>query len=119
MPLGVTNPQDRLPSTILKMTSITISPYGIYIVVGGPDGRWIGPLARLFKALVLSRVVSQNLVVFLAKRSKEVTPVVDKRYRLSEVPETIGYLEAGHTRGKVVITLDQSHGVRRPMGVET
>jgi NADPH:quinone reductase-like Zn-dependent oxidoreductase len=35
----------------------------------------------------------------------KVTPVIDKRYRLSEVPEAIRYLEAGHARGKVVITV--------------
>jgi NADPH:quinone reductase-like Zn-dependent oxidoreductase len=95
-----------------------LNPKGIYIVVGGPDGRWIGPMSRLFKALVLSRLVSQNLVAFIAKPSKEdltimgelmeagkVTPVIDRRYRLSEVPEAIRYLEEGHARGKVVITL--------------
>ena len=36
----------------------------------------------------------------------KVTPVIDKRYRLSEVPEAIRYLEEGHARGKVVITLE-------------
>ncbi|MGA2475484.1 MAG: NAD(P)-dependent alcohol dehydrogenase [Terriglobia bacterium] len=95
-----------------------LNPKGIYIVVGGPGGRWLGPLARMIKTLVLSRFVSQNLVMFLARSSKEdltimhelmetgkVTPVIDKRYRLSEVPEAIRYLEEGHARGKVVITL--------------
>jgi NADPH:quinone reductase-like Zn-dependent oxidoreductase len=38
--------------------------------------------------------------------SGKVTPVVDKRYSLSEVPEAIRYLEQGHARGKVVITLE-------------
>ena len=79
----------------------------------------IGLLARPIKALVLSRLVSQKFVPFLARRSKEdltvmhelmeagkVTPVIDKRYRLSEVPEAIRYLEAGHARGKVVITVE-------------
>jgi D-arabinose 1-dehydrogenase-like Zn-dependent alcohol dehydrogenase len=79
----------------------------------------IGPLARAIATFVLSRFVSQKLVIFfLAKASKEdlimmhklmntgkVTPVIDKRYKLSEVPEAIEYLEAGHARGKVVITL--------------
>jgi len=36
----------------------------------------------------------------------KVTPVIDKRYRLSEVPEAIRYLEEGHARGKEVITLE-------------
>jgi NADPH:quinone reductase-like Zn-dependent oxidoreductase len=92
---------------------------GIYVAAGGPDGRWIGPLGRSIKALVLSRFVSQTLVMFLARRSKEdltmmhelmeagkVTPVIDRCYTLSEVPEAIRYLGEGHARGKVVITLE-------------
>jgi NADPH:quinone reductase-like Zn-dependent oxidoreductase len=96
-----------------------LNPRGIYIVIGGPDGRWLGPLTRLFKTLVLPWFVSQNLVPFIAKASKKdlaimhelmeagkVTPVIDKRYGLSEVPEAIRYLEEGHARGKVVITME-------------
>jgi NADPH:quinone reductase-like Zn-dependent oxidoreductase len=63
----------------------------------------------------------------MAKRSKEdlailrdlmeagkVTPVVDRRYRLSEVPEAIRYLEEGHARGKVVITVEPDEAVGQP-----
>ncbi|MCX5990722.1 MAG: zinc-binding dehydrogenase [Chloroflexi bacterium] len=35
----------------------------------------------------------------------KVKPVIDRRYPLSEVAEAIRYLEAGHARGKVVITV--------------
>ena len=35
----------------------------------------------------------------------EITPVVDRTYSLSETPEAIRYLDEGHTRGKVVITV--------------
>ena len=75
-------------------------------------------MTRALISPVLSRFVSQNFVVFIAKLNKEdltimgdlmaagkVTPVIDRRYRLSEVPEAIRYLEEGHARGKVVITL--------------
>jgi NADPH:quinone reductase-like Zn-dependent oxidoreductase len=94
---------------------------GIYIPVGGPSGPWmIGSLARWITAFVWSRFVSQKLVVtFLARlnqkdlavvyelmKAGKVTPVIDKRYTLSEVPEAIRYLEEGHARGKVVITLE-------------
>jgi NADPH:quinone reductase-like Zn-dependent oxidoreductase len=92
---------------------------GVYVMVGGKNGRWIAPLPRLVRALVLSRFVSQSLVMCFAKGSKEdltllrdlmeagkVTPVIDRRYRLSEVPQAIRYLEEGHARGKVVITLE-------------
>jgi NADPH:quinone reductase-like Zn-dependent oxidoreductase len=39
----------------------------------------------------------------------KVTPVIDRRYSLSEVPEAVRYLEAGHARGKVVIALEQNN----------
>jgi NADPH:quinone reductase-like Zn-dependent oxidoreductase len=70
-------------------------------------------------ALVLSRLVSQKLVMVLARPNKrdltimhellkagKVTPVIDKRYSLGEVPEAIRYLEEKHARGKVVVTLE-------------
>ncbi len=95
-----------------------LNPNGICVIAGGPSKVWI-VLTRALKALVLSRFVSQNFVMFIARRSKEdltilrelmatgkVTPVIDKRYRLSEVPEAIRYLEEGHARGKVVIMLE-------------
>ena len=96
-----------------------LSPKGIHVAVGGPSGRWmIGFLARLITGLVLSRLVSHKLAMVLTRWSKKdltimrelmeagkVTPVIDKRYSLSEVPEAIRYVEEGHARGKVVITL--------------
>ena len=39
----------------------------------------------------------------------KVVPVIDKCYPLSETPNAIGYLEQGHARGKVVITMDQNN----------
>jgi NADPH:quinone reductase-like Zn-dependent oxidoreductase len=87
------------------------------VLVGGTDkGRWLGPLTGLLKAVLLSPFVSQKLLPFLAHSSKEdliimqgllaagkVTPVIDRTYSLSEVPEAIRYLEDGHAQGKVVI----------------
>jgi NADPH:quinone reductase-like Zn-dependent oxidoreductase len=35
----------------------------------------------------------------------KVTPVIDRTYPLSEVPEAIRYLETGRARGKVIITV--------------
>jgi NADPH:quinone reductase-like Zn-dependent oxidoreductase len=39
----------------------------------------------------------------------KVKPVIDRRYPLSEVAEAIGYLEEGHARGKVVITVEHNN----------
>ncbi|HYP08827.1 MAG TPA: NAD(P)-dependent alcohol dehydrogenase [Bryobacteraceae bacterium] len=101
-----------------------MSARGTYVAVGGPDGRWIGPAAPLLKALLLSRFVSQNLVPFVSALSQadlvvlkelieanQVTPVIERCYPLSEVAEAIRYLETGHARAKVVITL--SEGVQK------
>ncbi len=87
-------------------------------VVAGAKGLW-DFLTRALTAPVLSRLVSQKFVTFVAKLNKQdltimrelmatgkVTPVIDRRYSLSEVPEAIRYLEKRHARGKVVITLE-------------
>jgi NADPH:quinone reductase-like Zn-dependent oxidoreductase len=39
----------------------------------------------------------------------KLVPVIDRRYPLRETAEAIGYLEEGHARGKVVITIEQNH----------
>jgi NADPH:quinone reductase-like Zn-dependent oxidoreductase len=36
----------------------------------------------------------------------KIVPVIDRQYPLSEVPEAIHYLEEGHAKGKVVITME-------------
>jgi NADPH:quinone reductase-like Zn-dependent oxidoreductase len=66
--------------------------------------------------------VSQKFVTFMTKLSKEdlvimgelieaerVTPVIDRCYSLSEVPDAIRYLEDGHARGKVVVTVEHNN----------
>lgn len=98
----------------------TLNPKGVYIGAGGSVGRWmIGPFYRMITAPLMSRLVSQNFLGILAKNSKgdltlmqdllktgTVTPVIDRYYKLSEVPEAIRYLEQGHARGKVIITVE-------------
>jgi NADPH:quinone reductase-like Zn-dependent oxidoreductase len=44
----------------------------------------------------------------------KVTPVVDRRYDLREVPQAIHYLEQGHARGKIVITVQQDENAELP-----
>lgn len=102
-----------------------LSSSGTLVIVGGPDkGRLLGPLARSIHGLVLSRFVSQRMVMLMAAWSKDdlfeiqqllddgkVTPVIDRTYTLSEVPEAIRYLEKGHAQGKVVITFPTNEKV--------
>ena len=113
---------DNVGNRSLSDCRRVLNPRGRYVLIGGggpDDGRWIGPLIRVLKMLVLSRFVSQDMVFFMAQLKQEdltllgdlmqagkVTPVIDRRYKLSETPEAIRYLEEGHARGKVVITLE-------------
>ena len=97
-----------------------LNPNGIFVIVGGPKhNQWIGPLISPVKAMLLSPFVSQEFVKFYADLNKDdltfignlmqagkVTPVIDRTYKLSEVPEAIRYLEQGHARGKIVITVE-------------
>jgi NADPH:quinone reductase-like Zn-dependent oxidoreductase len=96
-----------------------LNPKGLLVLIGAPADAHLGALlARLIGALVLSPLVSQKLVIFLAKSSEadmeiigqlistgKVSPVIDRRYPLNQVPEALRYLKEGHAAGKVVITV--------------
>jgi NADPH:quinone reductase-like Zn-dependent oxidoreductase len=101
-----------------------LDPKGIYIGAGivGLGGSMVRLVAHQITELVLSRFVSQKFVTFMARLNKEdlviigelmeagkVTPVIDRRYSLSEASEAIRYLEQGHARGKVVITFEHNN----------
>jgi NADPH:quinone reductase-like Zn-dependent oxidoreductase len=100
-----------------------LAPDGTYVLSGfdqyGRSGhRWFGSLGRFAKLIVISPFVSHlhpfrgakdpgdRLVVLkeLIEAGK-VTPVIDRTFALSDVPEAIRYLETGQARGKVVITV--------------
>jgi NADPH:quinone reductase-like Zn-dependent oxidoreductase len=99
-----------------------LNPKGIYVGAGGTTDNWtIRPLVRVITSLVLSLFGNQKLLMVLAKPNKqdltwmrehmesgEITPVIDRRYNLDEVPDAIRYLEIGHARGKVIITLENN-----------
>jgi NADPH:quinone reductase-like Zn-dependent oxidoreductase len=93
-----------------------LSHDGIYVMAGGG---WAQILQAMLLGPLLSLLGSKKMCFFIAKlnktdlvllkeliEAKKVTPVIDRTYTLSEVPEAIRYLEEGHARGKVVITLE-------------
>lgn len=116
---------DNVGNHSLSECRRVLNPRGKYVLIGGGglnEGRWTGPLAHVIKALALSPFVSQAMGMMLAEfnqkdltilgdlmQAGKVTPVIDRRYKLSELPEAIRYLEEGHARGKVVITVEDSN----------
>jgi NADPH:quinone reductase-like Zn-dependent oxidoreductase len=92
----------------------------------GP-GRWIGGyLRRAAGALALSPFVSQKLRPFAASEKREdlaaltelietgaVTPVIERTYPLNETAAALDHYGKGHTRGKLVITMDQDATQKR------
>jgi NADPH:quinone reductase-like Zn-dependent oxidoreductase len=76
-------------------------------------------MARPFEAMLISPFVSQKLGMLFAQlnhddlaflgdlmQSGKVTPVIDRTYKLSGLADAIRYLEQGHARGKVVVTVE-------------
>jgi NADPH:quinone reductase-like Zn-dependent oxidoreductase len=109
-----------------SLTAVTgvLNRKGIYIGAGilGSSASLFGMLTGMIATLVRSRFMSQQVVIFMAKRRKEdllllhellktgkVTPVIDKCYSLSQVPEAIRHLEGKHARGKIVIAVADPH----------
>ena len=97
-----------------------LTPKGTYVGIGGgaPDTGSFSLVSDMVTQMLLSLVVSQKLRGFLAKTRQEdlvalnelmtggsVTPVIDRCYPLSDISEAIRHLEAGHARGKVIITV--------------
>jgi NADPH:quinone reductase-like Zn-dependent oxidoreductase len=95
-----------------------LAPSGRVVMVAPGRGNWVGFLLRLGRAIVSSRFSSRKVLPFLSYVSKDdllvlkelieagkVTPVIDRVYPFEQIPEAIRYVEEGHARGKVVITV--------------
>jgi NADPH:quinone reductase-like Zn-dependent oxidoreductase len=122
----ITNGRDRYDVILdiagnrrLSQLRRALAPAGTLVIVGGDGGgRWLGGIDRQLRAQLLSPFVRQKLGTFISKERNEdlealrefleagtITPVVERTFPLSEVPEAIRFLRAGRVRGKVVITI--------------
>jgi NADPH:quinone reductase-like Zn-dependent oxidoreductase len=96
-----------------------LNPQATLVIVGAPKGnRLIGPLGHMVKVRLAGLRSSRKVVFFIAKFNKadmmvlrelleagKVTPVIDRRYELSEIADALRYLGKGHAQGKIVITM--------------
>jgi NADPH:quinone reductase-like Zn-dependent oxidoreductase len=102
-----------------------LAPKGHLVVVGGGTGREENDTGSLkevmylmIKGQLLSRFVRQRELMFMARIRKidlmfigeliedgMLTPVIDRKYTLTEAADSIRHLETGHARGKVIVTI--------------
>ncbi|MFH1213340.1 MAG: zinc-binding dehydrogenase, partial [Candidatus Neomarinimicrobiota bacterium] len=91
-----------------------LNPNGTYIMIGGA-------LIQIFKSLLFGWLLSlgakkmrflaakanQADLEFIAKLAEEghIKPVISQRFTLEKTAEAMRYLNDGHARGKVVITV--------------
>jgi NADPH:quinone reductase-like Zn-dependent oxidoreductase len=97
----------------------SLTPTGTAVITGGEtDGRWLGGYDRQLRASLLSPFVGQRLTTFVNKEALEhllalvdllesgqVVPAVDRAFPLAEAAKAVRYVEEGHARGKVVVTV--------------
>ncbi len=109
---------DNVESQPLAAARRALAPTGILIPNSGRGGRWLGPIPRIVKARVLSGFTRQQLKPFtsIGKRQDlltladllttgQVRAVIDRTYALEEAADALRYIAAGHTQGKVVVTV--------------
>ncbi|HEX2025798.1 MAG TPA: NAD(P)-dependent alcohol dehydrogenase [Actinomycetota bacterium] len=97
-----------------------MAPKGTLVIVGGDGGgRWTGGFFRgILRGPVMSLFVGQRMRGLVSKETKkdletlrqmieagQIRPVIDRTYPLVEASDAIRYMEGGHPRGKVVITV--------------
>jgi NADPH:quinone reductase-like Zn-dependent oxidoreductase len=98
-----------------------LTPQGTLVIVGGEGGdRWLGGFQRQIFAPVRALFTEQKMLGLISKERQQdlltlkdlieagkLTPVIDRTYPLREAPQAIRYLEQGHARGKVVLTVSE------------
>jgi NADPH:quinone reductase-like Zn-dependent oxidoreductase len=101
-----------------------LTPNGICVMAGVGGAGWhedfVTRLLGELNAYVRSRFVSEKFIAYIAvfnqadvtilgdlMRSGKMIPVIDKTYKLSETADALRYLETGHARGKIVISMEE------------
>ena len=99
-----------------------LTPNGICVLAGiggaGAHPETLGRIGRNFWDAFLSNFSKQKFPFYIAKLTKhdlnvlrdlmqsgKVSPVIDRIYKLGETADAVRYMEEGHARGKVVVTL--------------
>ncbi|WP_290062674.1 zinc-binding dehydrogenase, partial [Amycolatopsis solani] len=94
---------------------------GTFVAGGGPAGRWLQPAGHVFAALAAGPFARRRVVLAAAVGCPDkkavlgelaafaergaLTPVIDRTYPFDALRAAFAYQEAGHTRGKLAVTV--------------
>lgn len=110
---------DVVGNRSMKEYRSALTANGIYVGLGQAEmGDWLGPFLFLGKVKLGSVGRSQSTTVMTARNSKDdflileqmlangdIDPVIDREYPLAKAADAVRYLEEGHARGKVIVTV--------------
>src|SRR5436309_1771004 len=114
---------DNVGNHSLSECKGVLTPNGKYVLIGGGGANeqgFLGGLGKALWAMVFSKFVNQQMGMMMADangkdltilaemmQSGKLKPVIDRTYKsLGEVPDALRYLEQGHARGKVIVTVE-------------
>ena len=94
-----------------------LNPTGVFVSsAGSPGGNWVGPVIWLLKVVLVGAFASQKMTPLMSRPQREdllvlkelieagkVTPVIDRRYALSEAADAVRHVAQGHAQGTTVI----------------
>jgi len=98
-----------------------LTPNGSCVIVGFTSmrlllhhmfkGKWVSKPGKKQVGLMETVQINKEDLTFMKEliEAEKVKPVIDRRYPLTDVAEAIRYLEKGHARGKVVITMEHNY----------
>jgi NADPH:quinone reductase-like Zn-dependent oxidoreductase len=113
---------DNVANHSLSECRRVLTPKGKYVMIGGGGAHeqgFFGIMLRPLKAMLLSKFIDQQMGMMMAQPSSQdlttladmvqsgkMKTVTDRTYKLPELPDAIRYLEQGHARGKVIVSVD-------------
>lgn len=113
---------DNVGNRTLSQCRSVLMPKGKYVLIGGGGANeqgFLGGLAKALWAAVFAKFVDQQMGMMMADanhndlailadmmQSGKLKAVIDRTYKLDQVPDAIRYVEQGHARGKVIITVE-------------
>ncbi len=110
---------DNVGNRPLRRLRRALRPTGTLVLNGGGSpGKIVGAIGSILRATLVNRFVRQNLTFLPTRQSHDdlvdlvefidagtLRPVIDRSYPLDDTAAGVRYLEQGHARGKVVVTI--------------